>query len=222
MQEELLGRIVIGPEDADAAVIWMHGLGASGDDFVPVVPELGLPETARVRFVFPHAPIRPVTINMGMEMRAWYDIVSLDFGSRDQDGKGIDESVAHVEALIAAELAAGVAPERIVLAGFSQGGAIALEAASQHEGPLAGIVALSCYLLRPEGIAGNARFSGMKVFVGHGTQDPMVPFAAGEQSQSMLAEAGAEVVWRSYPMPHSVVMEEIEDIGGFLREVLAL
>jgi phospholipase/carboxylesterase len=204
----------------DAAVIWMHGLGADGHDFEPVVPELRLPPGLRVRFVFPHAPIRPVTINAGMRMRAWYDIFQLGGGAEDE--AGIRASQAEVEKLIERETQRGVRPGRIVLAGFSQGGAMALHTGLRHPQPLAGIVALSTWLplaarLPAERHAANA---AAPIFMAHGTEDPMVPLALAQASRATLERLGYAVEWHQYPMPHSVCGEEIADIAAFLVRIL--
>jgi len=197
-------------------VIWMHGLGADGWDFVPIVRELPLPQDLHLRFIFPHAPVRPVTINNGHEMRAWYDITMNDI-SRVPDEAGIRESQASIEALIAREEKRGVSADRIVLAGFSQGGAIALQAGLRHRERLAGIVALSTYLpledsLDREAAAANKR---TPIFMAHGTQDPVIPVQLAEASMRALEQRGYDVAWQTWPMPHSVCAEEVEELGGF-------
>jgi len=197
-------------------VIWMHGLGADGWDFVPIVRELPLPQDLHLRFIFPHAPVRPVTINNGHEMRAWYDIKMNDI-SRVPDEAGIRESQASIEALIAREEKRGVSADRIVLAGFSQGGAIALQAGLRHRERLAGIVALSTYLpledsLDREAAAANKR---TPIFMAHGTQDPVIPVQLAEASKRALEQRGYDVAWQTWPMPHSVCAEEVEELGGF-------
>jgi len=205
----------------DAAVIWLHGLGADGHDFEPVVPELGLPPALGVRFVFPHAPVRPVTLNMGMPMRAWYDIFQLD-GDRE-DEAGIRASQALTEALIARERERGIAPRRIVLAGFSQGGAIALHTGLRHAERLGGILALSTYLPLAESLAAEASPANraVSVFMAHGRFDDMIPIQRAEQSRALLERAGYSLAWREYPMPHSVCAEEIADIADWLLSCLA-
>lgn len=207
---------------ADAAVIWLHGLGADGHDFVPIIPELGLPGSAAVRFVFPHATVRPVTINNGYSMRAWYDITSLTAGGRD-DEPGIRESAQRIEAYVARERIAGVAAHRIVLAGFSQGGAMALYTGLRHDEPLAGILALSTYLplkaqLAAEASAANRR---VPILMCHGTRDPVVTHAFGAASRDALRGQGYDVDWREYPMEHAVCPAEIGDIAAWLRARLA-
>jgi phospholipase/carboxylesterase len=201
------------------SVIWLHGLGADGHDFEPVVPMLGLPPGSAVRFVFPHAPVRPVTLNGGMPMRAWYDIVSLT-ASRDQDEAGIAASAALVDALIAREVQRGVPVARQVIAGFSQGAALALHAGLRYRERLAGIIALSGYLLLPDRLAaeGSPANRDVPLFVAHGTQDPVVAYNYGAQSAQHLQKLGYPVDWRSYPIPHSVSPEELRDIGQFLAD----
>jgi phospholipase/carboxylesterase len=208
--------------DPVAAVIWLHGLGADGSDFVPIVDEMRLPPSPAIRFVFPHAPVRPVTLNGGMAMRAWYDIYHANLSDR-ADLAGVRTSAAQVEALIARERSRGIAAERIVVAGFSQGGAIALYAGLRHAERLAGIVALSTYLVQGDALAAEASVANrdVPVFMAHGTQDPMVRLEWGEASRRALAARGYPVEWHAYPMPHSVVREEIDAIGAFLARVLA-
>jgi phospholipase/carboxylesterase len=200
-----------------AAVIWLHGLGADGHDFEPIVPELRLVKP--VRFVFPHAPVRPVTINNGMRMRAWYDI--LQFGGGPEDEAGIRASQGLVESLLAAEKARGIAAGSIVLAGFSQGGAIALQAALRHDERLAGVLALSTYLPQAAKLhEASAANRAVPIFMAHGSFDDIIPLRRAEQSREVLAKAGYEVEWHSYPMPHSVSAEEIRDIAQVLHRVL--
>lgn len=198
-------------------VIWLHGLGADGNDFVPIVPELVSPAWPALRFVFPHAPVRPVTVNGGVPMRAWYDIVGFDLLSR-QDEAGMRASVDAVEDLIARENERGVPSERIVLAGFSQGGAIALAAGLRHIRPLAGIVALSTYLPMAATLAGerSSANAGVPIFWGHGTMDPVVVLQRGLDSRSALEALGYGVDWHTYPMPHSVCAEEIVELRRWL------
>jgi len=221
--EGLLERIVLEPATAATrSVIWLHGLGADGHDFVPIVRELRLPPELGVRFVFPHAPAIPVTINGGMVMPAWYDILGMDF-ERREDGAGVLRSSGHLEALIAHERAQGIPSDRIVVAGFSQGGAIALHAGLRHGERLAGIMALSTYMVRGESLADEAAAANREVPIlqCHGTQDPMVPAARGQAARDRLQELGYEVEWHTYPMQHQVCAEEIEEIGRWLRRVLA-
>ena len=223
MNAELLPAVEleVGPRP-DAAVIWLHGLGADGNDFVPIVEEMRLPPSLSIRFVFPHAPIRPVTLNNGLRMRAWYDIAPGDITDR-ADSAGVRASQMQVEALIAREIARGVAARRIVLAGFSQGGVIALHTGVRHAGRLAGIVALSTYVVLPDLLEAEASAANRNVpiFMAHGTADPMVRLEWGEAGRRALVAAGYRVEWHTYPMPHSVVWEEIEAVSAFLARVLA-
>jgi phospholipase/carboxylesterase len=201
-----------------ATVIWLHGLGADGHDFEPIVPELGMPAAPAVRFVFPHAPLQPVTINGGAVMRAWYDVTA-DGG---QDAAGVRASQTRVEALVARERTRGVAPRSIVLAGFSQGGAMALQTGLRHPERLAGIAALSGYLPLPESVADEVSQAnrGVPIFMAHGTRDPVIPLSWAMRSRDHLAALGYAIDWHEYPMPHSVCAEEIADIGRWLRTVL--
>jgi phospholipase/carboxylesterase len=204
-------------------VIWMHGLGADGHDFAPIVPELGLPHAAAVRFIFPHAPMQPVTINNGYVMRAWYDILEPDLVRRE-DGKGLRASQALIEALIARETARGIKASNLVLAGFSQGGAIALQTGLRHPERLAGIMALSTYLPIANTVAAerSAANQDVPIFMAHGTQDPVIVLSRATTSRDRLTELGYSVEWRQYAMPHSVCPEEIRDIGVWLRKVFSL
>ena len=204
-----------------ACVIWMHGLGADGNDFVPVVPELGLPKTLAIRFVFPHAPMRPVTINAGMVMRAWYDVLDLG-GSRREDEAGVRASQAQIEALIAREKSREIAARNIVLAGFSQGGAMALQTGLRHPERLAGIMALSCYLPLAGTLAAEASSANrdVPIVMAHGLYDDLIPIAGARGSRDLLLRLGYQVTWREYPMPHSVCGDEITDIAGWLRSIL--
>lgn len=219
MSEELLDFIQrdTGPEPR-LAVIWLHGLGADGHDFEPIVPELHLPQDTPVRFIFPHAPMQPVTINGGMVMRAWYDIMAMDLGSA-VDAEGIDRSASHLSRLVAATVDSGFAPERIVLAGFSQGGVIALHTGLQHPQRLAGIIALSTYVALPEQLQESASDANrnLPVFMAHGRHDPVIPFALAERSRDFLLAQGYPVQWRDYPMEHAVHPEEIRDIAAWLN-----
>ena len=223
MSDELLECVERAPSvPARSSIIWLHGLGADGHDFEPIVSELGLAEDLAVRFIFPHAPERAVTINGGVVMRAWYDILGLDI-RRDEDIEGLRTSETQVRALVEREVSRGVSEERIVLAGFSQGGAIALQAGVRHPRRLAGIMALSTYLTLPEKLESEASpaNSDCPIFMAHGTQDPVVPYEGGERSRPALEAQGYEVEWREYPMPHSVCAEEIADISSWLTGVLA-
>ena len=201
-------------------VIWMHGLGADGNDFVPVVKELGLPESLPIRFIFPHAPMRPVTINAGQVMRAWYDIIEISSAERKVDEAGIRESQHAIEALIEREIARGVPANRIVLAGFSQGGAIALQTGLRYNQGLAGILALSTYLPLAASLAAEASSANRSIplFMAHGEQDTVIPISIAESSVKELRRNGYKVDWREYPMAHSVSMGEITDIGAWLKQ----
>lgn len=223
MSEELLDCVQVGAgDDARASVIWLHGLGADGHDFEPIVPELRLPAEHGVRFLFPHAPVRPVTLNAGMAMRAWYDIIALG-GNAQQDAAGIRQSARQLEALIQREHERGVPAERIVLAGFSQGGAIALHTGLRHPERLAGIMGLSTYLPLGDTVEAERHSANAQtpIFLAHGSMDPVVPMAMGERSRDGLQAMGYPVEWHDYPMVHQVCMEEIEDISAWLQRVLA-
>ena len=213
-------QIETGP-NPKAAVIWMHGLGADGNDFAPVVPELGLRKDLPVRFIFPHAPSMPVSINGGYVMPAWYDILGTDL-VRQEDAAGIRRSAVAIEALIAREVQRGIAPEKIVLAGFSQGCAMALQTGLRQTAKLAGIVALSGYLPLANSLAGEraAANQDTPIFMGHGEGDNIVPIDRARASHQLLLSLGYSVQWHSYPMAHSVHPREIADIGGFLNRVL--
>jgi phospholipase/carboxylesterase len=214
MSNDLLPALVIEPKGIhQATVIWLHGLGADGYDFEPIATELDLPRELGVRFVLPHAPRRPVTINGGYVMRAWYDIAYTDLG-KTPDLAGIRASAAAVMDWVEREIAGGIEPERIVLGGFSQGGVIALETASRHADRVAGAIGLSCYLGTPEEIPESA--GNFPVFLAHGRQDPVVPFTAGIAARARLEKLGYAVEWREYALPHSVSLEEIQDIRDWL------
>jgi phospholipase/carboxylesterase len=204
-----------------ASVIWLHGLGADGNDFVPIVPELRLPATLPLRFVFPHAPVRAVTINNGVRMRAWYDISAADLNNR-ADLMGVRQSQRQVEALVEREVTRGVAAARIVLAGFSQGGAIALYTGIRHAQRLAGIIALSTYLVAADRLSVEAAGinRSLPIFMGHGTADPIVRFEWGDASRRALEASGYRVDWHTYDMEHSVCIEEIQAVSAWLQGVL--
>ena len=207
-----------------ATVIWLHGLGADGNDFAPIVPELRLASAPAVRFVFPHAPMMPVTINNGHVMRAWYDVSfgDLEGKTRQADEKGVRASQAAIEQLIAREVSRGIAAEKIVVAGFSQGGAIALQTGLRHADKLAGIMALSTYLPLVQTLATEAAPANrsIPVFYAHGTHDAVIPMAMAKASREALLAAGYKIDWHEYPMQHSVCVEEIGDIGRWLSRVL--
>lgn len=208
------------------SVIWLHGLGADGHDFEPVVPDLRLPDEIGLRFVFPHAPLRSVTINAGMTMRAWYDVVSLD-RSGPQDEAGIRESSRMLELLIEREHERGIPRENIVLAGFSQGGAIAIHTALRYSHRLAGLMGLSTWLPLAdrfgEEVANDeqGQLRDLPVFMAHGTFDPMLPIALGREAREVLDDAGYKVEWHEYPMAHAVCGEELADISTWLTSIFA-
>jgi phospholipase/carboxylesterase len=206
--------------DPRGTVIWMHGLGADGWDFVPLVRELPLPEDLALRFIFPHAPVRPVTINNGYEMRAWYDIAMNDF-QRMPDERGIRASQQAIEQLIAREKDRGIESRHVVLAGFSQGGAIALQAGLRHANRLGGIMALSTYLPLQDSLEAERAPANKStpIFMAHGTQDQVVPIALAQSSSDALRKAGYEVDWQTWPMQHSVCPEEIEAAAAFLTRI---
>ena len=200
------------------SVIWLHGLGADGHDFEPIVPELHLPADLPLRFVFPHAPPRPVTINGGMVMRAWYDIISLDAQGR-ADAAGVHESTAILEELIAREIERGISADKIVIAGFSMGGAIAINTALHTNEKLAGLMALSTYLPLPSEIDGSGGNRDLPVFMAHGSFDPMLPMQWGQMSAEKLTATGFTIEWHDYPMAHAVCPEEIRDIREWLIRI---
>ena len=204
------------------SILWLHGLGADGNDFAPIVPALVDPAWPPLRFVFPHAPVRPVTINNGLSMRAWYDIAAFDLNAR-QDEAGMRASIGEVETLIARERSRGVPSEHIVLAGFSQGGAIALAAGLRHPERLAGIIALSTYLPLHTALAGERSVANatLPIFWGHGTLDPVVILQRGTDSRDLLQSLGYTVDWHTYPMAHAVCPEEIGDLRHWLGQRLA-
>lgn len=206
--------------DPVGSVIWLHGLGADGHDFEPIVPELHLPEAIPLRFVFPHAPVRPVTINGGMAMRAWYDIISLDAEGR-ADAAGVHASTAILEELIAREKARGIDAGKIVIAGFSMGGAIAINTALHTREKLAGMMALSTYVPLSGEVDEAKGSRDLPVFMAHGTFDPMLPMQWGQQSADRLKKAGFTIEWHDYPMAHAVCPEEIRDIREWLLKIYA-
>lgn len=222
MNEPLLNALEINPPaGATASIIWLHGLGADGHDFAPLIPQLGVVEELGVRVVLPHAPQIPVTVNGGMVMPAWYDIPGTDF-RHAQDEDGIRASARRLEALIARETERGIAPARIILAGFSQGGAVALHTGLRYAQRLGGILALSSYLplatqLAAEAVAANR---DMPLMMAHGTADPVIPLQLADQSRAMLMALGYRVEWHTYSMDHSVCPDEVADIQAWLHTVL--
>ena len=209
-----------------ASVIWMHGLGADGNDFVPVVNELGLAKSPGIRFVFPHAPMQPVSINNGYVMRAWYDVKfgDLEGRSRQADEKGVRASQAAITRLIEREISRGSSADKIVLAGFSQGGAVALQTGLRHREKLGGIMALSTYLPLAESFADEASAENRKtpLFMAHGTDDGVIPFEMATRSRDILVQHGYDVEWHQYPMQHSVSLQEIADIARWLKRVVTI
>jgi len=203
------------------AVIWLHGLGADGYDFLPIVPELDLAGVPATRFVFPHANVQPVTINNGMPMRAWYDILATDIGRRE-DEAGIRRSATLIEALLQREQERGIDTRHIVLAGFSQGCAMTLHTGLRYPRPLAGLVGLSGYLPVADKFDAERHPANFMtpVFMAHGTADPVIPLQRADASRQHLQQAGYNVEWHTYPMQHSVCLDEIRDISAFLRKVL--
>jgi len=218
---ELDSIIIETREQPDAAVIWLHGLGADGNDFVPIVEQLQLPSHYAIRFIFPHAPLRPITVNQGYQMPGWYDISSLSIVEQE-DEAGIRESSAILKALCEEQEASGIDAQHIVLAGFSQGGAIALHCGCRYPRPLAGIMALSTYLPLADTLADEISdvASEIPVFMAHGRQDNVVAYDYGKQSMAQLEAFDIEVHWHEYDMEHSVCIEEIQHIRQWLSEIL--
>lgn len=206
---------------ATASIIWMHGLGADGNDFVPIVPELRLPASLNIRFIFPHAAMRPVTWNNGYVMRAWYDIKALGLKA-EEDATGIHQSEQTIRRLIQHEIDQGIPPNKIVIAGFSQGGAMALQVALRYPHRLAGVMPLSTYLPLRDTLADEANIANkdIPILMCHGRQDPVVPYELGDTSRKLLEAQGYVVDFRSYNMPHSVCAEEVDDISQWLQKVL--
>ena len=202
-------------------IIWMHGLGADGHDFEPLVPELLDKSLPALRFIFPHAPVRPVTLNNGYRMRAWYDIVGIDRRSAE-DFAGMRDTADAIGDLVKRENDAGIASTRIAIAGFSQGGAMALHIATRSAQKFAGVIALSCYLPLTRELASkrNPANNTTPFFMAHGTQDPVVPYALGDESRQLLAAAGYAVDWHSYPMQHGLCEPEVADIRAFLKRIV--
>lgn len=205
------------------AVIWMHGLGADGHDFAPIVPELQLGAAPAIRFVFPHAPVQPVTINNGMKMRSWYDILHMDIGGRREDEAGLRASQEAIEALIRRENERGIPTKNIALAGFSQGCAMTLQTGLRYPETLAGLVCLSGYLPLADRLAAERSQANAQtaIFMAHGTQDTVVALDRAQTSAERLRALGYPLQWKTYGMPHSVCMEEIRDIAAFLKTTLA-
>ena len=222
MPEPTLDFVDVMPEaEHNATVIWLHGLGDSGNGFAPLVPELKLPKEAGIRFIFPHAPVQPITINNGMPMRAWYDIRSLSIEQR-ADVDGVIESAANVKVLVDDEIERGIKPERIILAGFSQGGVIAYHLGLRYEKTLAGILTLSTYMSESDKLAeqGSTANKNTPLFVCHGQHDEVVQPALGRMAYDALVKAGYDATWKDYPMQHNVCAEEISDISAWIQQRL--
>ena len=223
MSTQALPYVEVNPKShIKATVIWLHGLGDSGNGFAPIVPELRLPDELGIRFVFPHAPMRPITINNGMTMRAWYDITSLDFNQR-ADSQGVNESSIFVKALIEQEMAKGVPANKIVLAGFSQGGVIALNLGTRLEHSLAGIMSMSSYMSEPEKLSSEAHDANKQtpIFVAHGTHDDVVPVFMGNAAFKVLESNGYQATWHEYAMQHNVCNQQLNDISAWLQDKLS-
>jgi len=222
MQVQALEKIVVETEEnPDASIIWLHGLGADGHDFEPIVEELELPDDLAIRFVFPHAPAIPMTINDGYIMPAWYDFKQTDLGI-EHDEEGITHSARQIQLLIEQQEMHGIVPNRIILAGFSQGGAMAIHCGLHQSEPLAGIMALSAYLLLPDRIQEdiNPSVCSVPIFMAHGVDDPVVPFALGDMSRQKLETAACNVEWHTYPMQHQVHPQEMKDISLWISRIL--
>lgn len=201
-----------------ASIIWLHGLGADGHDFAPIVPELHLPNAAHIRFIFPHAPVMPVTLNGGMPMRSWFDLIDLSL-DMEVDTDGIHLANARIWQLIDEEIASGIDSTKIVLAGFSQGGSLTLMSALSYPKPLGGIIGLSCFM-PDDPIINTVKDSPNKhtpIFMAHGRQDPVVPYSMGEFTRNKLQSWGYQVEWHAYDMPHSVCPQELADLSAYLQ-----
>jgi len=217
----LLNSLTIEAKDHQYSVIWLHGLGADGYDFEPIVAELNFKNKNKTRFIFPHAPTIPVTVNGGMVMPAWYDIIAPRIDA-NQDEKGIRQSAEQINQLIDEEIKRGIASHNILLAGFSQGGAIALHTGLRYPKPLAGIMALSTYLPLDTTVSTEASEAnkGLQIFYAHGTHDNVIPIALAEMSKQYLEKLNYKIDWHRYPMEHSVIPQEIDDISAFLEKIL--
>jgi len=223
MTTTLLPHLKIGPDQADYSVIWLHGLGADGYDFEPLIPELNLSNDYKIRFILPHAPTQAVTINGGMEMPAWYDILDAAKIDAQQDAKGIHKAADYINAFIESELSKGVSAENIFLAGFSQGGVIALQTGLRYPKKLAGILALSTYLPLHETLAAelSTANNNIPIMMTHGTLDPVIPITIGKHSRELIEQEGLKVEWHEYTMEHAVIPDEIEDISRWFKERIA-
>jgi phospholipase/carboxylesterase len=222
MSELLPSVIVDAPSTHQATVIWLHGLGDSGNGFAPIVPALNIPDTLGIKFIFPHAPVRPVTVNNGMAMRAWYDIKSMNFNDR-ADLVGVKESAAQVKALIEAEIASGIPASKIVLAGFSQGGVISYYLGCRFPQTLAGIMTLSTYMADGESLGDERSEASLStpIFAAHGRFDDVVPVAMGKAAFTQVEALGYQAQWQEYPMQHNVCPEQIGHISAWLQARLA-
>jgi phospholipase/carboxylesterase len=220
MTQPLLPHIKIGPDQAEYSVIWMHGLGADGYDFEPLIPELGLSDDYKIRFILPHAPTQAVTINGGMEMPAWYDILDSAKIDAQQDTKGIHQAADYIKAFIENEKSQGVSPKNIFLVGFSQGGVVALQTGLRYPEKLAGILALSTYLPLPETLATELSTANknIPIMMTHGEFDQVIPIAIGRHSRDLIEKEGVKIEWYEYPMEHAVIPDEIEDISKWFKE----
>ena len=220
---DLLASVVVdAPSEHKATVIWLHGLGDSGNGFAPIVPAFQLPPELGIKFIFPHAPVRPVTINNGMQMRAWYDIKSMDFGSR-ADIDGVLESVESVKALLDAEIESGIPAHKIILAGFSQGGVITYHLGARYQHTLGGMICLSTYMAEPLLLTNEKTEAALAtpIFAAHGTHDDVVPVSMGEAAYQSALQNGFDASWRTYSMQHNVHPDEIKDISAWLQARLA-
>jgi len=225
MTRKLLDSIEITTGNTtEYSVIWLHGLGASGHDFEPIVPELKLLNRPGVRFIFPHAPVRPITVNGGASMRGWYDIATLDFDQREQDAEGTLASYDAVDDLIQNEISRGVSAENIILAGFSQGGAMALYTALTHELQLGGVVALSTYLPLQNAVLDKLRINNRRlpIMMAHGRLDDVIPVAVGTQSRDFMLQHGVEIEWFEYDIAHSVSLDEIQQMSQWFKRVFGM
>lgn len=212
-------ELIHGTGQPTHAIIWLHGLGATANDFPPIVPELGLAQDRAIRFVFPQAPDRPITINGGMRMPGWYDIKGMDIADK-QDAVGMAESQTMLDGLIEEQIGLGIASENIIIAGFSQGGAVAYHTGVRSEHKLGGILALSTYIPFAEQVAAEHSKVNIQtpILANHGTHDPVVPIQLGQASTDILADLGYLIKWQTYPMEHQVVMEQIQDVGAWINQ----
>ncbi|MRX28028.1 alpha/beta hydrolase [Kangiella sp. HZ709] len=221
-ESKLLDSVILEPKsEHKATVIWLHGLGADGHDFEPIVPQLQLPESLGIKFIFPHAPIIPVTINNGYPMRAWYDIRNADLAQRE-DQKGVKQSAGFIMEFIQAELDNGIPADKIILAGFSQGGAVTLHLATRLDFKIAGVIALSTYLTMADHLAEEKADANLAtpIFMAHGSQDPVVPMQRAQFSAKTLTDSGFQVLWQDYPMPHAVCPPEITAVSQYIQRQL--